>query len=119
MDSFGTDEIITRVVTSYSRMLLRIAMTRLRNPTDAEDAVQEVFLRLLTKRPEFRDAEHEKAWLIRATLQRADDLCRAAARRNLPLESADCRRRTGNARAPFCRADSAGKIQRCDSPLLL
>ena len=54
-------------------MLLRIAMTRLASPADAEDVVQEVFLKLLTARPQFRDDEHEKAWLIRATLHRACD----------------------------------------------
>ena len=43
-------------------MLLRIAMTRLSSPADAEDVVQEVFLKLLTTRPHFRDLEHEKAW---------------------------------------------------------
>ena len=70
-------------------MLLRIAMTRLASPADAEDAVQDVFLKLLTARPQFRDDEHEKAWLIRATLHRACDMARAAERRNLPLETAE------------------------------
>ena len=70
-------------------MLLRIAMTRLPSPADAEDVVQEVFLKLLTARPQFRDPEHEKAWLIRATLHRACDMARAAARRDLPLEDAE------------------------------
>ena len=69
-------------------MLLRLAMTRLPSPADAEDAVQEVFLKLLTARPRFRDAEHEKAWLIRATIHRACDMARSAERRNLPLEAA-------------------------------
>ena len=58
-------------------MLLRIAMTRLSSPADAEDVVQEVFLKLLTTRPHFRDLEHEKAWLIRTTLHRACDVARA------------------------------------------
>ena len=64
-------------------------MTRLPSPADAEDVVQEVFLKLLTARPQFRDEEHEKAWLIRATLHRACDMARAAERRNLPLEDAE------------------------------
>lgn len=64
-------------------------MTRLASPADAEDAVQDVFLKLLTARPQFRDSEHEKAWLIRATLHRACDLARMAERRNLPLEDAE------------------------------
>lgn len=89
LTSFGTDESVRRAVTAYSRMLLRLAMTRLPSPADAEDVVQEVFLKLLTARPQFRDAEHEKAWLIRATLHRACDMARSAERRNLPLEAAE------------------------------
>ena len=88
MYSFGTDEYICRVVEQYSPMLLHIAMTRLHTPADAEDAVQEVFLRLLTAKPRFRDEEHEKAWLIRATLNRASDMRRAAVWKTLPLEEA-------------------------------
>ena len=86
MVSFGTDEIISRIVERYSSMLLHLATSRLDSPAD--DAVQEVFLKLLTARPAFRDAEHEKAWLIRATLHRSSDIRRAAERRNLPLEEA-------------------------------
>ena len=88
MTPIGTEEQISRLVAEYSPMLLRLACTRLRDAADAEDAVQEVFLRLLTTRPVFRDAGHEKAWLIRTTLHRAADLQRAAAKRNLPLEEA-------------------------------
>ena len=84
----GAEE-VSRLVETYSSMLLRLACTRLENPADAEeDVVQEVFLKLLTVRPAFRDAEHEKAWLIRTTLHRAADLRKAAARRNVPLEEA-------------------------------
>ena len=89
LTSFGTDESVRRAVTAYSRMLLRLAMTRLPSSADAEDVVQEVFLKLLTARPQFRDAEHEKAWLIRATLHRACDMARSAERRDLPLEAAE------------------------------
>ena len=88
MVSSGTEETISRVVETYSSMLLRLACTRLDDPAVAEDAVQEVFLRLLTARPVFRDAEHEKAWLIRTTLHRASDFRKAAARKNVPLDEA-------------------------------
>ena len=88
MASYASDETISRIVETYSPMLLRLACTRLDDPADAEDVVQEVFLKLLTARPLFRDSEHEKAWLIRTTLHRASDLRRSAARRNVPLEEA-------------------------------
>ena len=88
MASFAGDETISRIVETYGSMLLRLACTRLDDPADAEDVVQEVFLKLLTARPPFRDSEHEKAWLIRTTLHRASDLRRSTARRNVPLEEA-------------------------------
>ena len=89
MYSIGTEEYIRRVVEDYSPMLLRLAMTRSLSTADAEDAVQEVFLRLLTQLPRFRDGEHERAWLIRTTIHRASDLRKAASTRTLPLEEAD------------------------------
>lgn len=88
MVPFGTDETISRVVETYSPMLLRLACTRLDSTADAEDAVQETFLKLLTAKPVFRDAEHEKAWLIRTTLHRASDIRRLAEKRSVPLEEA-------------------------------
>ena len=84
----GTEETVCRLVREYSDMLLRLACTRLSSVSDAEDAVQEVFLRLLAAPVSFRDAGHERAWLIRATLHRARDIRRQEERRNLPLEEA-------------------------------
>ena len=89
MYSSGTEEYITRVVEQYSPMLLRLALTRVNCAADAEDVVQEVFLKLLTAQPRFRDGEHERAWLIRATVNRAIDLRRAAASKAIPLEDAE------------------------------
>ena len=78
---------LRRMVETYSPMLLRAALTRVPTPADAEDVVQDVFLRVLAKRPRFRDGEHEKAWLLRATLNRASDL-RRMRRDDAPLEEA-------------------------------
>lgn len=63
-----------------------VCITLLKNPSDAEDAVQETFLRLLRSETAFASAEHEKAWLIR-TAQNVckNDLSRAR-RRDVPLE---------------------------------
>ena len=69
-------------------MLLRIAMTRLSSPADAEDVVQEVFLKLLTTRPHFRDLEHEKAWLIVTARNVCKNELARARRREVPLEEA-------------------------------
>ena len=50
--------------------------------------MQEVYCKLLRYQPAFRDAEHEKAWLIRATIHQAADMRRARSRQNLPLDEA-------------------------------
>ena len=52
----------------YSDMIYRIAMSYGNSVPFAEDAVQEVFLRYLRKRPQFENREHEKAWFIRVTV---------------------------------------------------
>lgn len=49
----------------YAAMLYRIAFLQLGNREDAEEMVQETFVRRFAKAPEFDSEEHEKAWLIR------------------------------------------------------
>lgn len=88
MASQTVNEAIERMVREYSGMLLRLACTRLSSTSDAEDAVQDVFLKLMSSPVSFRDAGHEKAWLIQATLHRAGDFRRRAERKNLPLNEA-------------------------------
>lgn len=46
----------------------RVALHALASPADAEDAVQEVFLRLYTYKGGFESPEHLRRWLIRVTV---------------------------------------------------
>ncbi|MFV0351865.1 MAG: RNA polymerase sigma factor [Oscillospiraceae bacterium] len=69
---------VERIVDTYSDTLLRIALHHTQNQSDAEDAVQMVFLKLLKANLEFEDSEHEKAWLIRVTINQCKDLLRSA-----------------------------------------
>ncbi len=85
MTDFDWEQELRRMVETYSPMLLRAALTRVSTPADAEDAVQDVFLRVLSKRPCFRDRDHEKAWLLRAALNRASDI-RRRRRDDAPLD---------------------------------
>lgn len=63
-------------VEKYSRMLFRISYSILLNEQDAEDALQETFIRYMTKAPLFRDSEHEKAWLIRVVTNLSKNMTR-------------------------------------------
>ena len=64
------------VVTTYSPMLYRICVVMLGNEADAQDAVQDTICRYLERRKEFRDGEHEKAWLIKVAQNRCRDMRR-------------------------------------------
>ena len=80
MYSFGTDEYITECVRMHSGSMLRAAYAILRSTADAEDAVQEAFIRLMTKAPQFSDSEHEKAWLLRVTINIARNVLKSSMR---------------------------------------
>ena len=79
----------TRIVEQYQKQLFVIAFHVCRNRCDAEDAVQETFLKLYTKNPAFQSEEHLRSWLIRVTIQRCRDLVRSPFRSHLPLMEAD------------------------------
>ena len=83
--SAGIDELFH----AYADMVYRLAFLRTRSSADAEDVLQEVFVRCLRSRPHWRDDEHRKAWFIRVTLNCTKSLVTSAWRRHTaPLESA-------------------------------
>ena len=57
-----------QIIDEYADMVYRIALTRCRCIENAEDVFQEVFMRFSIKSPKFESKEHEKAWLIRVTI---------------------------------------------------
>lgn len=71
---------------AYGAMVYRLAMVYLGQRADAEDAVQEVFLKLLYRSPVFADGEHEKRWLLRVTVNQCRDQLRSPWRRVSGLE---------------------------------
>lgn len=60
----------------YADMLYRLAFSHLRRREDAEDAVQDVFTKYMNTSPRFTDDEHERAWLVRVTVNRCHDMLR-------------------------------------------
>lgn len=70
MDSAPTNEneYLNYMIEKYADMVYRIALTRTNNKQDSEDVFQEVFLRITKKIPTFESVEHEKAWIIRVTI---------------------------------------------------
>jgi RNA polymerase sigma-70 factor (ECF subfamily) len=56
---------LATLVNQYAGALYRVAFSVLRNPSDAEDAVQEAFLRVLRHRDQLIDVRDHRVWLIR------------------------------------------------------
>lgn len=71
---------LEELVIIHENTLFRTALAILGDRHEAEDAVQETFLRYLEKRPELRDSEHEKAWLLKVTANRCKSVLRARQR---------------------------------------
>ncbi len=56
------------VIDRYADMVYRLALSQMKNQTDADDLFQEVFVRLVSHVQELESWEHVKAWLIRVTI---------------------------------------------------
>ena len=74
------------IIECYGDMLYRMCILMLKNESDAEDVIQETFIKFYRKAPAFADAEHEKAWLLRVAANGCRDLLRYRARHPLTQE---------------------------------
>ena len=76
--SFGKENGMTveELVEEYSNMLFKICLVIVGNEWDAQDVIQDVFCRYIEHAPDFRDREHEKAWLIKVAVNRCKDIHR-------------------------------------------
>lgn len=80
-------ELFNSAARQYRDMVYRVALHALGSPQDAEDAVQEVFLRLYTEKKPFAGPEHLRRWLIRVTVNVCKDALKSPwRRRRVPLE---------------------------------
>jgi RNA polymerase sigma-70 factor (ECF subfamily) len=64
---------LTAVVETYAKLLFRVANSVLRSPTEAEDVVQDVFLRLLEHRNTLDQVRDMRLWLVKIAWNRALD----------------------------------------------
>jgi len=62
-----TDSCVSEIISKYANLVFRLCIVYLKNQADAEDAFQDIFIKLYEKNPKFNDEEHIKAWLIKCT----------------------------------------------------
>ena len=76
-----------RAIEQYADTVRRICMVHLKNYTDTEDVFQTVFLKYVQSAIQFESDEHERAWLIRVTINACKDLLKSLFhRRTVPLD---------------------------------
>lgn len=68
------DPRIDEVIGKHYPMVYKLAYARTGNSYDAEDVLQEVFLRYIRKSPDFENEAHEKAWFLRVTINCSNNL---------------------------------------------
>lgn len=69
------------LINTYETTLYRAALAILRDAHEAEDAVQDAFLHCIEKAPEWESPAHEKAWLLRVTVNGCKSRLRSPWRR--------------------------------------
>ena len=69
-------------VEQHQNMIYRIALHYFRNQQDAEDAVQETFLRLYLRDKGFESAEHLRRWLMQVTVNICKDTLKSPWRKH-------------------------------------
>ena len=66
-----------RAIEQYSEMVRRICAIHLKNYHDTQDIFQTVFLKYVLSPVVFENEAHEKAWLIRVTINACKDLLKS------------------------------------------
>lgn len=76
-DDFVDDSELCRYIKLYHQTIYRVAFSYLHNAAEAEDVVQETFVKLFNTNKHFTSDEHCKAWLIRVAINHSKNLLRS------------------------------------------
>lgn len=84
-----SEEEVIRAMDCHADTVKRLCMLHLKNAADTEDIFQTVFLKYALSSVVFESQAHERAWLIRVTLNACRDLIKSFFRsHNAPLDEA-------------------------------
>lgn len=72
-----SEEEANSAIERYADTVRRICMVHLKNYSDTEDIFQTVFLKYVLYPEPFESEEHEKAWIIRVTVNACKDLLKS------------------------------------------
>lgn len=72
-----------RIVKENIDFVYRAALCYCKNQRDAEDVVQNAFLKLLQREVEFEDGEHARKWLVRVAVNECKNIWKSYWHRNV------------------------------------
>lgn len=72
-----SEQEINRAIERHSDTVRRLCMIHLKSYADTEDIFQTVFLKYALSSVHFESEEHEKAWIIRVTINACKDLLKS------------------------------------------
>ena len=79
-----------RFVTVYADPILRLCLSYSLSREDAQDICQDVFLKLLERKQQFENAEHERAFILRMAINACKNCLKCAGRRRVvPMDQAE------------------------------
>ena len=81
-----TQDFFTHLVQTHISTVFRVALHYTKNPTDAEDIVQNTFLKLYQQKKAFESEAHIRAWLIRVAVNEGKKFLRSPWRSHVPYE---------------------------------
>ena len=81
-----TNEELMLIYNRNVNVIYKICYVYMKNPFDAENIVQDTFIKLISSDTQFESAEHEKAWLIRTSINLCKNSLKHWWRRNTDIE---------------------------------
>ena len=62
-----SEEFMNEAIAAHQGAVYRLALSQTRSTADAQDVMQDVFIKLMRSQVPFRDGDHLRAWLLRVT----------------------------------------------------
>lgn len=82
----GKSADFSEIYKKHFNMLYRVCYSYLKNVTDTDDIVSDVFVKLIKTNPIFEDEEHEKRWLLRTAINQCKDFFKHWWRKNANID---------------------------------
>lgn len=86
---WNTPQQAEHFVAVYSDPILRLCLSYSLSREDAQDICQDIFLKLLERKQQFEDENHERAFILRMAINACKNLLKSAGRRRVvPMDHA-------------------------------